>query len=279
MKNILIPTDFSENSQNAVSYALEYYADIPVNFFILHVSLQNPLLKPQKPEVLSEASGGEGEAHDPSTRMKDEIENWKLLAKNPMHNFYPVQEDVLLVEAIRKQIVEKEIDLILMGTKGDSPNRNDAMGSNTYEVITKVKCPIMVIPEDAHFDSIKNIAFVTDYNCLYRNKVMSTLSDALHLHNAPLRVLNIRSKKTSLTPAQIDNRGFLHYYFKEIRHSFHHLENTNLELGIQEFADTWEISMVAIAAKNLNFIQRLMLRPATGNISYHSEVPFLVLHE
>ena len=137
----------------------------------------------------------------------------------------------------------------------------------------------MVIPENSHFDGIKNVAFATDYNSLYRSKVMSTLSDALLLHDAPLRVLHIKSRDTGLTPAQTDNRGFLHYFFKETRHSFHVLTNKNLEPGIQDFVDTWEISMVAIAAKNLNFIQRLMLRPALGAINYHSEVPFLVLHE
>ena len=279
MKNILIPTDFSENSQNAIRYALDYFADIPVDFYILHVSLKKSFPKEQLLEVLSEASGNNETVYDPKLQLQNEIEACRLLTKNPLHNFYPVQENALLVEAIRKQIVEKEIDLILMGTQGDSASGSDELGSNTYEVITKVKCPIMVIPEDSHFNGIRNIAFVTDYNSLYRNKVMSTLSDALHLHNIPLRVLHIKSRTIPLTPAQTDNRGFLHYFFKEARHSFHVLENKNLEPGIQDFVDTWEISMVAIAAKNLNFIQRLMLRPASGTINYHSEVPFLVLHE
>lgn len=279
MKNILIPTDFSENSQNAIRYALDYFADIAVNFYILHVSPKNASLQEKHPEVLSEVSGNAQTVYDPVSQLRDEIEACRALSKNPLHNFYPIQENVLLVEAIRKQIVEKEIDLILMGTKGASPSNGGEMGSSTYEVITKVKCPIMVIPENSHFDGIKNIAFATDYNSLYRNKVMSTLSNALHLHNAPLRVLHVKSKNAILTPAQIDNRGFLHYFFKDIRHSFHLLDNKNLELGIQDFVDTWEISMVAIAGKNLNFIQRLMLRPGSRNINYHSEVPFLVLHE
>lgn len=279
MKNILIPTDFSENSQNAIRYALDYFADIPVDFYILHVSLKNTSIKTQRSEAISEVSGNVELVYDPVLQLQNEIETCRLMAKNPLHNFYPIHENVLLVEGIRKQIVEKEIDLILMGTQGDSSTRKEELGSNTYEVITKVKCPIMVIPEDSHFDGIKNIAFATDYNSLYRNKVMSTLSDALHLHDAPLRVLHVKSKNSSLTPVQIDNRGFLHYFFKESRHSFHVLENRNLEPGIQDFVDTWEISMVAIAAKNLNFIQRLMLRPTSRTINYHSEVPFLVLHE
>ncbi len=279
MKNILIPTDFSENSHNAIRYALDYFADIPVNFFILHISHKSQSIKSEISDSYFESSNDAPVMSSPSALLKDDIQNLQVLTKNPHHKFYPLLESTLLVEAIRKQISENEIDVIVMGTKGDSEENHGEMGSHTYEVITKVKCPIMVIPENAHFNGIKNIAFVTDYNCIYRNRVISTLSEALHLHSSPLRVLNIRSQNTTLNTAQTDNKGFLHYFFKETKHSFHFLENKNVEFGIQDFVDTWEISIVAIVAKNLNFIQRLMLRPTSGGFNYHTEIPFLVLHE
>src|SRR5690554_2166827 len=279
MKNILIPTDFSENSHIAIRFALEYFSDIPINFYILHVSYfsQAVLMK-----LSGSFIGGNDRLQakpDPISAIEREVEYCQSYTDNPYHNFFMLYEEMLLVEAIRKQIVENEIDAIVMGTKGDSRSRTDEMGSHTYEVITKVKCPIMVIPENARYSGIRNIAFVTDYNAIYRNRVLATLSETLHLHRSPLRVLNIRTKNTNLTPAQIDNKGFLHYFFKDIRHSFHYMENINLEPGIQDFVETWEISMVTIAAKNLNFIQRLMLRPVSKTITYHTDVPFLVLHE
>ncbi|WP_299528057.1 universal stress protein, partial [uncultured Lutibacter sp.] len=38
MKNILLPTDFSENSWNAIKYALELYKKTACNFYLLHVT-------------------------------------------------------------------------------------------------------------------------------------------------------------------------------------------------------------------------------------------------
>ncbi|MFT4833127.1 MAG: nucleotide-binding universal stress UspA family protein, partial [Psychroserpens sp.] len=38
MKNILVPTDFSEDSFNAVTYALELLKKSPCNFYLLHVN-------------------------------------------------------------------------------------------------------------------------------------------------------------------------------------------------------------------------------------------------
>lgn len=279
MKNILIPTDFSENSNNAIRYALEYFSNIPANFFILHASGKSHSHKSRLSDSFYDSSEDTQVASTTSVFLREEIKSFQLLSKNPSHKFFALEENLLLVEAIKKQISENEIDIILMGTKGDSQPHISDMGSQTYDVITKVKCPILVIPENAKFQGIRNIAFVTDYNCLYRSRVINTLSDTLQLHSSPLRVLNIRPQNNSLTVSQIDNKGFLHYFFKEIKHSFHILENKNIETGIQDFVDTWEISVVAIVAKNLNFIQRLMLRPDSGKFNYHTEIPFLVLHE
>lgn len=279
MKKILIPTDFSENSHNAIRYALEYYSDVPVNFYILHVSNQNSNFKEEEQENFSDFNNEMQTVQGALTFLKEEIKAFQLLSKNQDHKFFPLHENLNLVEAIRKQVTEKEIDYILMGTKGNSKINRSEIGSNTCDVITKVKCPILVIPENAKFSGIKNIAFLTDYNCIYRNKVISTLSETLGLHRAPLRVLHIKAQNTSLTASQTDNKGFLHYFFKEIKHSFHFVENKDLEIGIQDFVETWEISLVSIVAKNLNFIQRLLLRPALKTGSYTANVPFLVLHE
>lgn len=276
--NILIPTDFSENSHNAIRYALDYFADIPVNFYILNISMKESVYEDADADGIHKLSKNKQVGKTPMTMLQEEIKTCTLLAKNSDHFFYPLHENILLVEAIRKHVEEQEIDYILMGTKGASKTNRNEIGSNTSEVITKVKCPVLVIPENAKFMKMKNIAFLTDYNCIYRNKVISKLSETLNSQTAALRVLHIRSKNAVLTASQTDNKGFLHYFFRETKHSFHFLENKNIETGIQDFVETWEIDMIAIVAKNLNFIQRLLFKPIIVS-TYQSEVPFLVLHE
>ena len=39
MKKILLPTDFSENSWNAIEYALRFFSKSSCNFYLLHVTL------------------------------------------------------------------------------------------------------------------------------------------------------------------------------------------------------------------------------------------------
>ena len=279
MMNILIPTDFSENAQNAIAYALAYFSDVAVNFYILHVSHTHTSTKEEEQELFSDFDTEMQTVQSTSATLREEIRKYQIRSQNPAHSFFPLHESLNLVEAIRKNVIEKEIDYILMGTKGTTKINGGEMGSNTCDVITKVKCPILVIPENAKFNGIKNIAFLTDYNCIYRNKIITRLSETLDLHRSPLRVLHIKAQNTGLTAAQTDNKGFLHYFFKDKKHSFHFVENKDLEIGIQDFVETWDISLVSIVAKNLNLIQRLLLRPAVKSMNYSVNVPFLVLHE
>jgi nucleotide-binding universal stress UspA family protein len=279
MMNILIPTDFSENAQNAIAYALAYFSDVAVNFYILHVSHTHTITKEEEQELFSDFDTEMQTVKSTSATLREEIRKYQIRSQNPAHSFFPLHENLNLVEAIRKNVIEKEIDYILMGTKGTTKINGAEMGSNTCDVITKVKCPILVIPENAKFNGIKNIAFLTDYNCIYRNKIITRLSETLDLHRSPLRVLHIKAQNTGLTAAQTDNKGFLHYFFKDKKHSFHFVDNKDLEIGIQDFVETWDISLVSIVAKNLNLIQRLLFRPAVKSVSYSVNVPFLVLHE
>lgn len=270
MTNVLIPTDFSKYSLNAIQYALDYFSKIQVNFFFLHVS-------PEETQY--------DEEHYPEDTLVQNVQTIESRLKElnlparKNHKFFPIEEHTSLIEAVRKQVSLKNIEFIVMGTKGITGNTRRPVGSQTYEVITKIKCPILVVPENAKFDTALNLSFVTDYNCLYKNRVLNTLSGVLELHNSPLYIIKPRAGNRQLSMTQTENKEFIHYFFRDKKHSFHFLQREDLEEEIQSFVDDYQINMVAIPARNLNFIQKLMLRFSSEKVNYHTIVPFLVIHE
>ena len=50
------------------------------------------------------------------------------------------------------------------------------IGSNTGDLITKVKCPVLIIPENAVFKIPQEIAFPTDYNIFYEPTILKNIS-------------------------------------------------------------------------------------------------------
>lgn len=278
MKNILIPTDFSENAWNAISYALAYFKDQNVNFVLVHILPQNvfpPTLETLRCYITGEMLVG--------NKVMVNLENNRnaILKTGLIKDLY-ISVDYVEVPFIEgmKQLIEKHaIDLIVMGTQGFSADKNKIIGKHVQSVITKIQCPVLVIPEKAKFTTPVNIAFPTDYNFIYKNKVLNTLSTTANLHNASIKIIRIVNPKVSLTDFQYKNRGYLKAYFKATKTSFHKVNHTNFHEGLQEFIDSMQIDMISIIAKNLNFFEMLFFKHKVIKMSYHTKIPFLVLHE
>jgi len=279
MQRILIPTDFSENARNAINYGLELFKKTKCIFHIIHINPIPPY------------SGAGSSVRGTSVLLKETVlteskkDLKKLLKyieehhKNALHSFVSIAKYDFFVDGIKREVEDKKIDLIIMGTKGASGLKKVSMGSNTGDVITKVKCPLLAVPENSSFKTPKEIAFPTDYHIAYNIKVLDNLIEMATMNNSILRVVHISKKGEMLSEEQLSNKEFLHDYLRGIDHSFHSLTGSKLETSIQCFVESRDIDLVAMVAKNLNFFQRILFRPAVEEISYHTDIPFLVLHE
>ncbi|MFO7674620.1 MAG: universal stress protein [Lutibacter sp.] len=281
MKTILIPTDFSENSWNAVKYALEFFKNTACDFYLLHVTLiynyasgESPVMPLPAIEVIDKTV-----LKQAKTNLKNLIKKIELLPHNPKHRFYTLNNYDYFIDAVKAHVDEKSIDLIVMGTKGASGLKKVMIGSNTGDLITRVKCPVLIIPENANFEEINEIAFPTDYNLFYPTKILNNILEFVKMHNSTLRIVHIAKKDEEVTDFQLENKEFLKNFFAEEKHSFHKITNKKIEDGVQCFVESRDIDMIIMIAKSLNLFQRILFRPTVEEISYHTDIPFLVLHE
>lgn len=281
MKNILIPTDFSENSWNAVKYALAFFKDTTCDFYLLHVTLiynyasgESPVMPLPAIEVIDKTI-----LKQAKTNLKNLIKKIELLPHNPKHRFYTFNNYDYFIDAVKAHVAEKNIDLIVMGTKGASGLKKVMIGSNTGDLITRVKCPVLIVPENATFEEIEEIAFPTDYNLFYPTKILNNILEFVKMHNSTLRIVHIAKKDEEVTDFQLENKEFLKNFFAEEKHSFHKITNKKMEDGVQCFVESRDIDMIIMIAKSLNLFQRILFRPTVEEISYHTDIPFLVLHE
>ena len=279
MMHILMPTDFSENAWNAIKYAMALFKRTKCTFYLLHV---NPIVAYTSVETTILASA---EVVEKTTLKKSKEQLQKVLSQiehlpfNTVHTFVINSIYGYFVDSIGKEIMDKNIDLVIMGTKGASGLKKLTLGSNTGDVITKVKCPLLAVPENARYSKPREIVFPTDYHIGYSLNALDTLVDMVTIHKATLRILHVFKKDEELGSAQIKNKDFLHDYFKDLQHSFHTVTGSKLETTVQSFVKNRDIDMIAMVAKNLNFLQRILFRPTVEEISYHTDIPFLVLHE
>lgn len=279
MKNILVPTDFSENSWNSIQFALEFFKNSKCNFYLLHVTpitnffgVENPMISTGDVIEKTYISQSKRSLHTLLKKIKN-------LSQNRDHNFMTISSYDYFIDAVKTQIQEKNIDLIIMGTKGATGMKEAIIGSNTGDLITKVKCPVLVVPEKAIFKKIKEIGFPTDFNIFYQTKILSSISEIAKIYDSTIEIVHVAKNDEDLTLFQRENKEYLNDFFMDEKHRFHRITNRKIESGIQNFVQKHQIDMIVMIAKNLNLFQQILFKPTVEEISYHTEIPFLVLHE
>lgn len=280
MKNILLPTDFSENSWNAINYAIRFFKKMPCNFYLLHVDRLSYLLTGDIPYVPTDAAIEEVYTKPSKIKLRKILKNIsKQFPKHKNHRFYTLTEYNFFIDSVKKVVKEQDIDLIVMGTKGAAGLDQYIMGTNTSDVITKVNCNVLAIPENARYTKLTEIAFPTDFLWNYYMRTLQPLSNILDTKKPSLKILHIGQKESDLNKDQIKNKELLEKYFKNHNISFHFLTNKKIEDGIQCFIESRSINMICMVAKSLNYFQKILFHSKVEELSYHLEIPFLVLHE
>lgn len=280
MKNILLPTDFSANSWNAIEYALKFLKNTKCYFYLLHVNRVSALVESDVPYLPTQNTIEELYVNPAKQQLHKFLKRIsKELPQNDNHRFYALTEHNFFIESLRKHVQEKKIDMIVMGTKGATGMQKFIIGSNAGDVITKVPCATLVVPENAKFEGINEMAFPTDFAITYNIQTLQPISEILEDYRAQISIVHISKKGNNLNNGQIKNKELLEDYFSEDKHSFYFLTNEKIEEAIQCFVQSRKIDMIAMVAKNLNYFQRILFLPTVEEISYHTDVPFLVLHE
>lgn len=270
MMNILLPTDFSENSRNAVAYALQFFINTPCTFHLLYIS-------PPNFEVLS---FGHHTMPDSVKQQFDELTDWvNTLMVNPCHNFSICYKVNYFIEAIREKVDEKNIDLILMGTKGATNEKEIILGKNTSDVIMKVKCPTLAISENAVFQPHKEILFPTDYRIRYSAKMLESLKNITRLSKTSIKILELFASENEPGKDQIYNREALRNSLvpdvpeTQTYYSFNDSDPKLL------FRTNRNVDMIVMAAKNLSLCQKLLKNQNNHQIPFIRKLPLLILHD
>jgi nucleotide-binding universal stress UspA family protein len=276
---VLLPTDFSKNSWNAITYALELYKTDSCEFYLLNVfSATGNLMK----SLMNMDPGSElyekAKAHS-ETGLANMLDMLVLKQeKHPNHHFNTISMFNSPVEAIKNVVDDKDIDIIIMGTKGETASRTMVYGSTAVSVMEKVRnCPVLVIPERAKPGLPKEIVFPTNYKIPFKKSQLQYLVDIAKKTKAVLQVLYIFEGE--LKEDQLENKALLQDYFSEVNFVFRELSNMHVPTALNCFVESRESDMVAFINRKHMFFGSILNQALVKEIGYDCKVPILVMHD
>mgnify|MGYP001827585655 CR=1 FL=1 len=277
---ILLPTDFSKNAWHAINYAMELYKNDYCDFYILNVfsathNILDSLLNMEPGSELYETTKARSE--EGLAKVLDKI---ALKEKqNAKHDFYPISTFNNVIEAIKDVVEKKDIEMIIMGTKGETYSRKTAFGSTAIYVMEKVRnCPVIVIPQNAKIAMPKEIVFPTSYKTHYKKRELNYLTEISKKSDATIIVLHVM-EKSKLDKYQKENKQLLEEILEGTNYKFHSLSHNAVEIAVSIFVESRNSDMIAFINKKHSFFGSILTSPMVKNITFHTNIPILTMHD
>ncbi|WP_308992248.1 universal stress protein [Mariniflexile litorale] len=276
MKAILLPTDFSKNSINAINYAMELYKNVPCVFYILNVQKTSSFISDDI-MVANASTTIYNTIVDASKKsITNIITKIKAQYNNEKHQFKTVVDYDNFIDSINQVSEKYKIDLIIMGTKGASGLSKVLFGSNTVHVIKRSNVPVLAIPDNCKFSSLEKIAFTTSYQRLYKRADFDPLVDILSLNYSKLFVLHVICDY-DLSEELNSGIDFFKSNFRYPIFKYLHVKDNNIYKAIHEFSTTNAIKMIAMSTGKYSFLERLFSKNTFENMAFKIDIPFLVM--
>ncbi|MBS1610887.1 MAG: universal stress protein [Bacteroidetes bacterium] len=155
LRNILLPTDFSELSRNALTSGIAMCKRHNATLHLLHVVDNRYLVVPH-------------EAHNTTIYLMPESEKSGMTGLEKLADTIKSKNNIKVethldngspVDIIGKKAIDLHCELIVMGTHGASGMRKFFMGSTAYSVIKHTVIPVLTVPGSRKVKDFKRILF------------------------------------------------------------------------------------------------------------------------
>ncbi len=278
-KKFLLPTDFSKNAWSALKYASALYKNEEVDFFLLHAfSVNNFVIENMMvPEP--------GEKWYEDARNKAELEMQKLLKLIEIldvpsnHTYYTHVVFNSPLEAVIQFVEDKDIDMVIASTKGESDDIGTLMGSNSIDFMEYVRnCPVLIIPADLIFSEPNEIVFPTSFKTHFKRRELAHLYEIAKITNAPVRILYV-SNNDNLSLQQKTKKNLLEECFDGLEYTYHTIKNTDVLTGLNVFSQSRNSGMIAFINKKHAFLATIFSKPMVKALGFNAKVPVLALHD
>ena len=271
MKNILIPTDFSEASRNAAKYGVSLARSFETSVILINVVAPAVIIDDS---ILASVMVTQAEVVDENRKlMEQEIE---ALSKK-----YAVKVTGSVSEGYASDIIselakEKNAGLIVMGMKGRGKS-NSVFGSTTNTVIRNSIYPVLVIPEEAVYKPAEYITLASDFDVEIEMDRYAVLLALAEKFNSQINILNVQKKDSSMNQEKVIGKMQTSVAFSKHNHKFHSINEKDVEEGIHKFIEQNPTDVLAMVAHRHTLFERLFGKVHTRLMSYQTKIPLLVL--
>lgn len=253
MKNLFIPTDFSETAEEALRVAIQLGRRFHSRMHLFHFQ-EDPTAKAEAEAKLRQIS-----------QRADDL-RWSISC----------QSGRSLQEEISGYVPRYGIDLVVMGSHGISGKSEYFIGSNTQKVVRTLRCPVLVIkeaPEEVAFD---RVVFASSFNTEEREAFRRFKEFVKHfipeIHLVAVQTSSLFEAPYIITREAMED-------FRSLSHPFpcklHIYKDFSVDRGVRALAQDIGANLIGISNHYRHPIRRMLVGSNVEALINHAHIPVL----
>ncbi|RYF88615.1 MAG: universal stress protein [Chitinophagaceae bacterium] len=276
MQTILVPTDFSLNANKALNYAAEVAKLSGAKIIIMHVTnLTHATIN----ENVALAETLDNEVFEDANKQLD-----ILVTATRETTGGPVEQQMyngFVTDAIQEAAEENKVDIIIMGTLGNSGVREKLFGSITASLISHVHIPLLAVPLMYEWQPPKNILLAINH-FKESPQVLQPMLKLAEVLKAPVHVSAFTNEDSAEAADYLQNRRDIELFCVNMQQQHPELiivpapvYGHHFEEAIKNYISNNETGLLVMITHKRNFIESIFNRSLTKKMSYHTDIPLL----
>jgi nucleotide-binding universal stress UspA family protein len=273
IKKILVPTDFSEQAENALRVAADLARKHGSEINLLHM-LELPM------NLVDGAYGGsKSDLPEALFFMKLAHQKFETMMSAPFLDGINVHETAEFdgaFDGIMDYAKKYEADLIVMGSHGASGLQEFFIGSNTEKVVRNSDIPVLVIKNRHEHFALNNFIYATDFeednHSAFQQAVAFAKDSKVTLHmlyvNTPNNFKTTHDIEAQMKAFMSKESGFEDY-------TLNIYNDNKVESGILHFAQMINAGIIGIATHGRKGLAHFLNGSLSEGLVNHAQRPVI----
>jgi len=269
-KQLLFPTDFSENSVEALKETAQLNQLLKYKIIILHTYSRPYSDKNKDVSQESKLLGLEQQIDRKFKKFIDQVSE----VEDQDYEFKKIIG--YSVDVIREEVEKNNIDLVMMSTKG-AVGVGELFGTRTSKIIKNAETPIIVVPPGTHLSELDKLGLACDFSENTSYEKIDFLINLAEVLNLEIDIITLNRQEKTMTEAELSNREKLLSIMSHLPAKSSYTHHDDVNKGLIEYCKNNSIGLLTVLPKSYNYIENIFHESLTRRMAFQSPIPILVL--
>jgi len=261
MHRVIVPVDFSDTALNAARFVGQMIAGKKDALVILYHNFKDQ------------------QDHEMCMNYLESLK-MELHHKGNQNVECVIEMGGNLIDNLSRLAQTRTATLIAMGITGRTALGQKLIGSNTLKMVEKSLIPVLIIPSDANFTGLNNVAFASDFKDVERTTPAAFIISVLEMFNPKLHIVNIDPEHyVAISESCQEEKDKLQNIFANYSPEFYFIGMNDFYDAMDTFVKDYNIDMLVTVPRFHNNSSALFKSTHTKRLAYHSSIPLMAAHE